>query len=159
LSIPLGKLGFYIPRTLSQALSQEDDRAVPFHISNGSGSTFRPSDQLGEPGRLTIPVPGVIYRIGRSVIKPGASRANSRSTSKKTSQHATPRNVSPPAGRPSHEKIDVEDPGTGVAPVQHEISGTPSPLSPLGRSIRFPDERESEVSEKQGGASGEALNV
>jgi hypothetical protein len=81
LSIPLGKLGFYLPRTLSHAFdSQQVDEPEPFHIRDRvhgvndilrnrrrtrTSGTSTPN-RAGEPDRP-------MYRIGGTVIRERAS--------------------------------------------------------------------------------------
>src|SRR5579871_704642 len=85
LSIPLGKLGFYLPRTISVAISQ-DNLEPNLHIpgSPATSSNFQS-------------FPRSVYRIGRSTIKSQKSHPNSNAAS----YRETPRNwlsSSPTAG-------------------------------------------------------------
>ncbi|KAF9634052.1 Cation/H+ exchanger [Lasiodiplodia theobromae] len=86
LSIPLGKLGIQIPRTLSNAVSTDrnSDEPAPFHIrsfteqslpgilrnrhsNTASGTTTPRSAATGSTGANLLPRP--LYRIGGSVIR------------------------------------------------------------------------------------------
>ncbi|KAK0616131.1 hypothetical protein DIS24_g11694, partial [Lasiodiplodia hormozganensis] len=86
LSIPLGKLGILIPRTLSNAVSTDrnSDEPAPFHIrsfteqslpgilrnrhsNTASGTTTPRSAATGSTGANLLPRP--LYRIGGSVIR------------------------------------------------------------------------------------------
>jgi hypothetical protein len=89
LSIPMAKLGLFIPRTLSQALSTTRDQDEPeaFHIPESS-------DDLGVRIRRRIrsrdggdTFPQRVVRIGRSIIP---SSHGSSSTSRTTSVAPTP---------------------------------------------------------------------
>lgn len=67
LSIPLGKLGFYLPRTISIAISQD-----------ASEPTFR----VSESPTVTTSSQRPVYRIGRSIIRshPNSKPASTRGT-------------------------------------------------------------------------------
>ncbi|MCJ1392705.1 hypothetical protein MMC18_005576 [Xylographa bjoerkii] len=77
LSVPLGKLGYHIPRTISSAIeSREVDEPEPFHIREHVQQTEeqilrqrhrRPTEQRGRDETPPRPV----FRIGGSVINPG----------------------------------------------------------------------------------------
>jgi len=102
LSIPLGKLGFYLPRTLSSALdSSSRDEPESFRVS-GSASTIRgvlrerrgrransnaPSGATTPTDRSGIQSERQLYRIGGTVIP--ASRENA-SNSGTPEDHAEP---------------------------------------------------------------------
>jgi hypothetical protein len=93
LSIPLGKLGFYLPRTLSHALdSTSRDEPQPFRVS-GSSSTLRGvlRDRRGRrsasnaPSGATTPTERSsepqLYRIGGTIIRSPAENVGSGSAS------------------------------------------------------------------------------
>lgn len=126
LSIPLGKLGFFLPRTLSRAFSsQQNDEPDAFPV----GSQVRSSSIGGilrERRRSKQSTPtGSRPSSRRRVFKIGGSVINNGTTTGTTSGVATPRVVDMDSVRPS----------------------TP-PLP--SRTIRFPDE-----SLSQGDKSGE----
>ncbi|KAH7413303.1 Sodium/hydrogen exchanger family-domain-containing protein [Cadophora sp. MPI-SDFR-AT-0126] len=127
LSIPLGKLGFFLPRTLSRAFSQSNDEPGSFAISNYS----RPSSIAGVlrqrrkrtsgastpngPASATAPTPTrPVHRIGGRVIPGGDAENGSGSAN-------------------SHPSVSG---GSG------ERDGRPStpPAVALERTIRFPDD-------------------
>jgi len=139
LSIPLGKLGFYIPRTFSRAISTENESNSGFHTQT-SAAPIRQSD---------ISAPTNIHRIGRSFVQCETSTNASRSGSKKNSAHATPGGASPvgpgtpdlkPAGTLSDEAVELPFLGLIGAAGEQEL-GKDRVTGPAGRSIRFPDEQ------------------
>ncbi|MCJ1247804.1 hypothetical protein MMC30_005019 [Trapelia coarctata] len=80
LSVPLGKLGYQLPRTFSNAVSRDTDEPEPFHIphptelalrhrhrSRGRGSGSGNVSGTVSPGQRTPQRP--VFRIGGSVIK------------------------------------------------------------------------------------------
>lgn len=78
LSVPLGKLGFYLPRTLSQAFdSPTSDGPQPFRVRErtkvASGVLRERQRQTPTSGRSTPPLPTTptglpVYTIGGTVI-------------------------------------------------------------------------------------------
>ncbi|OIW27537.1 hypothetical protein CONLIGDRAFT_436831 [Coniochaeta ligniaria NRRL 30616] len=134
LSIPLGKLGFYLPRTLSRGLHSPTDGhelTPPFSLGNrvstfihGRGRSRRNSEETSTPmtGQSTSSRP--VYRIGGTVI-PKRSGSPVLTTRQRTARNG-----------------DVHDTDPDSSP------GTPGPTSmspalpgPPGRTIRFPDEQ------------------
>ena len=77
LSVPLGKLGYHLPRTISSAIeSREVDEPEPFrireHLQQAEEQILRqrhhrPKEQRGRDESPPRPV----FRIGGSVIRPG----------------------------------------------------------------------------------------
>ena len=151
LSIPLGKLGFYLPRTISQAFSSDRDEPEPFHIRNHAREASHEFEQglrhrpvTDNPQSLTNPPPRRVYPIGRSTIRPNDS--NSTSQTRVSSQAPAPLSTAPttmttpqgpsqtasPTAQSSQEAIEMV-PGTG--PTQ--------PAQVIQRTIRFPDEQSS----------------
>ncbi|KAF2397142.1 hypothetical protein EJ06DRAFT_482205 [Trichodelitschia bisporula] len=167
LSIPLGKLGFYIPRTLSLALSQDTNDPNPFHIqptsspATGSDSPITQSplhspmhshDGLSAPRRM--------FRIGGTIISRG-SAPSSKPVSKHGSRHVTPRTsrpVSPggpdsevpnkPTGDPSANNTSSHSTQLGNTEELPKIMRTPSEFV-AARSIRFPDEQRPSLPKKE----------
>lgn len=149
LSIPLGHLGLYLPRTLSQALSTENNSNSTFHVQNPAHTStshlrFRPSGEAGEPG---IPVPNGVYRIGRSLIprnrSADGSRTESRNISKHGSRRASPvgkRDVVNVAGGVSSDEPTPSDEAISMPPLDGQATTTGRVAGPTGRTIRFPDE-------------------
>ncbi|KAI9676500.1 MAG: hypothetical protein M1817_000658 [Caeruleum heppii] len=79
LSIPLGKLGIYLPRTFSSALeSRSEDESGPFYLrrngqggADGSHTPRRRQAGSSTPSVVVEPdIPNHVYRIGRSTIPP-----------------------------------------------------------------------------------------
>ncbi|MCJ1438314.1 hypothetical protein MMC27_007702 [Xylographa pallens] len=77
LSVPLGKLGYHLPRTISSAIESRDiDEPEPFHISEhvqrGEEQILRQRRRLPKEQRgPDIPPPRPVFKIGGSVIRPG----------------------------------------------------------------------------------------
>jgi hypothetical protein len=110
---------------------------------------FRPADRPDQHG---TPVPGALYRIGRTIIKRGTSEGASRATSKKTSRYGTPHNTSPatsPHIRPKEDTLDRDAISLTfpTSPIDVGESSGSSPRvgspgsGPVGRSIMFHDEQ------------------
>ena len=151
MSIPLGKLGFFIPRTLSTALSfaRTGSSAVDeptFHIEGADGPTTDAEARLRRrPGWSRNggdSLPNRVVRIGRTLISSGTSSAStSRATSsaRVASQPPLPMNsVNTTARDGEHAGVDggVKD---GV--VDGEVPGPGEGVIP-GRTIRFHDEQQ-----------------
>ena len=127
LSIPLGKLGFFIPRTLSRAISSRSDDPEPFYVSGEDATADIEQHLRRRPGWSHTggdTLPNRVMRIGRSIIRSGN---NSRAPS--TSNMRTPVILS---------RAPTMARGEGA-------SGEPSAAASTGdvglqRTIRFPDE-------------------
>ncbi|KAK1750006.1 Sodium/hydrogen exchanger family-domain-containing protein [Echria macrotheca] len=127
LSIPLGKLGFYLPRTLSRGPSSADrESAAPFRLGSRVATLvthrlpFRRSAEPS-PGPASSPGPSSasgrdIYRIGGSVIP---MRTEDTGENGKPVFHPPPRE--------------------GLGGLADDESPTRPPEA-AGRTIRFPDE-------------------
>jgi sodium/hydrogen antiporter len=155
LSIPLGKLGYYLPRTISRGLpspSEDHDNpalAIGSRVSTVLGRALSvgrssedvdgsPAQNSGANGRSSGPRP--VYRIGGSIIPRtalspstggGSTPRRGPSPSREDSESAA---VGPPAGS-SRESVTPEPDG--------DRSRTTSPPPAQGmpkRTIRFPDE-------------------
>tara|TARA_R110002003_G_scaffold214_30_gene16258 strand:+ start:30987 stop:31418 length:432 start_codon:yes stop_codon:yes gene_type:complete len=132
----MAKLGFFIPRTLSNALStQREDNDQAFYVSENTDGTPMDAEQRirRRPGwsRSGDTLPQRVVRIGRSIIPSGHG---SGSTSRATSQAPVPLSAPPTTGR-GH--------GEGHRKVINNDSGDVGALQPEGevqRTIRFPDE-------------------
>jgi len=81
LSIPLGKLGFYLPRTISTAISQDASEPA-FHLPE-SPTTSSNGQEFPRP----------VYRIGRSTVR--SQKSQSYPDSKATSKRGTPQGFPP----------------------------------------------------------------
>ncbi|KAI9785492.1 MAG: hypothetical protein M1839_009233 [Geoglossum umbratile] len=98
LTIPLGKLGFYLPRTISNALDSgnRDEPVTPFPISRTSVERISQLHERREPqiGPDQRPLDGMparpVFRIGGSVIR---SRENQSRTPASISRKSSPDNT------------------------------------------------------------------
>lgn len=79
LSVPLGKIGYHLPRTVSSALSQSVDREEPqsFRVRETSPYTPFQDRNATAPKRRTggSPLP-TVFRIGGSVIRSSSSQSS-----------------------------------------------------------------------------------
>jgi len=150
LSIPLGKLGFFLPRTLSRAFtSQGNDEAETLPIGERIRSTTvgvlrqrRSRSRRSTSGQSTPTTPTTsnapstrqIFRIGGSVIR-GPTSVNSGS--------ATPRDPEQPPGTPTSPPA-VRGERTIRFTDGSESTRTSAPLTPpqvaQKRTVKFPDE-------------------
>lgn len=135
LSIPLAKLGFYLPRTISEAISRDrvDEPDVPFHISEHEGWAGQGLRNRfgGGSGGTNTPVSRRVRHIGRSVIR--ASESTGSSERREAFTLRTPMEtggVSPVKDTPVGENPNEEMGGNDITPEPH----------PTQRTIRFPDE-------------------
>ena len=148
LSIPLGKLGFYLPRTMSRAISADDDEPAPFHLRQHLTSDERAlesgirrirgrsrtkSSKSSDSEGLTSPRP--LFRIGGTVIRDprsqsrgdrGVNKADDTfdSSTQKQAKHVHELNI--PRGK------------EGLAPP--EKSPEPPRTPTERRTIKFPDD-------------------
>jgi hypothetical protein len=85
----MAKLGFIIPRTLSNALSiaREDSEPEPFHIQDGGDDAAQRLRRRPGWSRSADTLPQRVVRIGRSIIP---SAHGSASTSRATSRGPVP---------------------------------------------------------------------
>jgi len=126
LSIPLGKLGFYLPRTISRNVmsssSDEPDTSDPFTIGSRVTSFALRRRHGGDSGNETDNGPErSVFRIGGSVIP--------------RSQHGFDRKLPDRREEPgSNGQSSAFTTGLGFDP---HVQG-PEPSG--GRAIRFPDE-------------------
>ncbi|KAI1388772.1 Sodium/hydrogen exchanger family-domain-containing protein [Hypoxylon trugodes] len=141
LSIPLGKFGVYLPRTISRTLSSPED-IIPFQINSRlrSRSRSRSRTALDTPTESRSVSARPMYRIGGSIIKENTA--------------VTGPPVGPPTRPPTvqlstaneiieaRDKVDANSrsPDTEAGP--GSLGSTPSPTQP-SRTIRFPDEASS----------------
>ncbi|KAI5207647.1 hypothetical protein AUEXF2481DRAFT_36484 [Aureobasidium subglaciale EXF-2481] len=151
ISIPLGKLGFYLPRTISAAVSTErlsrrsTEEPTPIGEDTLSGdstlaSRFRryKADTSGNSSSL----PRSFYRLGRSMVSDlhkGHQQATA-SNNLASTKDASNRNISGPSNPRPLGKTVVKDTDRnsplGATPISDRSSSPP----PLNRTIRFPDE-------------------
>ncbi|KAL6705390.1 hypothetical protein ACN47E_007039 [Coniothyrium glycines] len=136
LSIPMAKLGFFIPRTLSIALSsQREEDPQPFHIQENAEEISTDIEQRlrrrpgwSRNGGDTLPQR--VVRIGRSIIS-----SNSNSNSSSTNQTRAPSQAPIPLSA-----VGTIARGDRVVPESHsDVAVAPSTQS-MQRTIRFPDE-------------------
>ncbi|TRX96534.1 hypothetical protein FHL15_002806 [Xylaria flabelliformis] len=122
LSIPLGKLGFYLPRTFSRtATTPEGTERLPFQTGSliiprvsGHASSVDIGGNANTPNRSRSASTRPVYRIGGSVVPPQESAEPSRPGSSRSVQ-----------ADPSQERSALV---------------RPQPAAPPPRTIRFPDE-------------------
>ncbi|KAI1476567.1 hypothetical protein F4774DRAFT_412694 [Daldinia eschscholtzii] len=121
LSIPLGKFGFYLPRTISRSLTSAEDvpfqigaRIVPQSRSRDVTATHTPTDSRSVSARP-------VFRVGGSII----------------AEHTENTTEAVGAGK-SQDELE-----TSPKPV--ELGSFPNAASPTlhNRTIRFPDESSS----------------
>ncbi|KAL5117076.1 hypothetical protein ACEQ8H_005035 [Pleosporales sp. CAS-2024a] len=135
LSIPMAKLGFIIPRSLSNALSfarTDEDDPSPFHITGidqDSEADARLRRRSGGP-RSTDSLPHRVVRIGRSIIP--SSNHGSRNTSRANSRAPTPS----PLSAVTTQARDDEELSRRNAP-----SGPPPVPQEPQRTIRFTNQQ------------------
>jgi hypothetical protein len=160
ISIPLGKLGFYLPRTISAAVSTdrlsrrstEDPARSDDEISSqestlaGRFRRYR-DDTSGSSSSL----PRSFYRLGKSIISDVHRGHQTITTTTTTTPRASTNEVASrtisgpsnprPLGRPVVRASNRDSPlsGTPRAGRSDTVSPTGSP-PPLNRTIRFPDD-------------------
>ncbi|OAL01592.1 hypothetical protein IQ06DRAFT_292454 [Phaeosphaeriaceae sp. SRC1lsM3a] len=131
LSIPMAKLGFLIPRTLSNVLSSaRSDEVEPqaFHVSDVASEAEARLRRRTGGLRSADTLPQRVVRIGRAIIPSGHS---SGSTSRATSQSRHPIPLS--AAESTAQGDDVRDSRKrDAADAQARLDAS--------RTIRFPDE-------------------
>jgi sodium/hydrogen antiporter len=154
LTIPVGKLGLYLPRTLSRAISTNGTEAS-FDIASSSHPDLQlhPADESGSG----IPMPRPIWRIGGTVIRAVRSTSHSRTPSYRSSGPSTgargSRNPSPKRGIGAFRHRQKGQMDGDTAHLQPDagrgLNGSedmPRARSSMGgtlaaqRMIRFPDE-------------------
>ncbi|OCK77959.1 CPA1 family monovalent cation:H+ antiporter [Lepidopterella palustris CBS 459.81] len=154
LSIPLGKLGFYLPRTISQAVSQQEE-PEPFHIreravdgEHAIERSLRHRSGAGTPinGNAT-PVPRPVFRIGRSIIRP----KDSKSTNPTPSDSPNVMGARSPAPM-SPISPDSQNHSPVASPTEHDSQedDVTAPALMIQRAIRFPDEQNMESENGKG---------
>ncbi|KAF2016426.1 hypothetical protein BU24DRAFT_346488 [Aaosphaeria arxii CBS 175.79] len=129
LSVPLGKLGIYLPRTISNALSSDlPEGQEPFHVQQSNDNLGR---ELESPGSQALPYQ--IRRIGRSIIRP----KDNESSSNPGSGRSTPVPARSTGGviEPSAVGRNV-----GIKTAATTPGGSDSPSGPVQRTIRFPED-------------------
>ncbi|KAF2711167.1 hypothetical protein K504DRAFT_429808 [Pleomassaria siparia CBS 279.74] len=136
ISIPLGKVGVYIPRTISQALSAERVDSAPFQVRTTSYESDTRSSEPGSPDGITNAFPRIVHRIGRSVtqLKSADHSGNQSRASFQSPQTST---SLPTAVRGSDQS------STPDAIEVDSVSVTVPPPTLMQRTIRFPDEQSS----------------
>ncbi|KAL1607369.1 hypothetical protein SLS59_002334 [Nothophoma quercina] len=132
LSIPLGKLGFFIPRTLSRAISSRSDEPEPFYVSDEDATTDIEQRLRRRPGWSRTggdSLPNSVVRIGRSIIRSGD---NSRSQSRSNVQTPVALSTAPTMAR-----------GEGAGDEASAVASAAASTGDVGlqRTIRFPDEQ------------------
>lgn len=152
LSVPLGKLGLYIPRAASRALSErsgDGTDAAPFRVAERSSSNDIAlrgvQSKAGKPfskGDSGVQ-PGQIYRIGGSIIKdqppPSSSNLDVGTGPNSSSPGSEPTDPHSPAPHEGKQDIDLE--AAVVAPTSQQPSSRDA-ISPAEqrRAIKFSDQ-------------------
>jgi hypothetical protein len=144
----MGKLGFFIPRTLSTALSfartGSESTGVdvpPFHVQDGETTTDAEARLRRRPGWSRNggdSLPNRVVRIGRSLISSGTSSA---STSRAPSQAPLPLSSVPTGAREGDEAKSGSEEGGSERGLAGAVPG-PGEGVIAGRTIRFHDEQQ-----------------
>jgi hypothetical protein len=159
ISIPLGKLGFYLPRTISAAVSTErisrrsTDDSTPIGEETLSGSSALASRfrrYRAETSGSSSSLPRSFYRVGRSLVSDMHRGHQQTRNVSAPANDITNRNISEPLNPRPLGKTLVKDTNResplGATPTA-DRSGAVTPGShspaPLNRTIRFPDENPS----------------
>ncbi|KAI0900842.1 Sodium/hydrogen exchanger family-domain-containing protein [Annulohypoxylon nitens] len=144
LSIPLGKFGIYLPRTISRTLSTPED-LIAFQVGGRVNPRSRSRDDTAAntPTESRSVSVRPVYRIGGSIIPehPAGNRPSPARLST-ASEIAVPR-----------DRVDNGSKSTGVDP--DSITNMSSPTLP-NRMIRFPDEAPSQVDKESEELKGDA---
>lgn len=131
LSIPMAKLGFFLPRTLSHALSsQRNDTSEPFHITEGAEDATTDIDQRlrRRPGWSRNggdSLPRRVVRIGRSIIR------SDPASNKHSGTSSRPLSTVPSVARREQSVVDIP------------LGVVPQPALAMQRTIRFREEEAS----------------
>ncbi|KAG9676120.1 hypothetical protein KCU98_g9718, partial [Aureobasidium melanogenum] len=160
ISIPLGKLGFYLPRTISAAVSTErlsrrsSEEPTPIGEEALSDSTLasRFRRYRAETSGSSSSLPRSFYRVGRSIVsdlhRGHQETIGAKNVSAPTADLAN-RNISEPSnprplGRNLIKDTNRNSPlgATPTAGRSGAVTPAESP-APLNRTIRFPDENPS----------------
>ncbi|KAF2271704.1 uncharacterized protein EI97DRAFT_387310 [Westerdykella ornata] len=161
LSIPLAKLGFYLPRTISEAISRDrdDEPDVPFHIREHDGWAGQGLRNRfgGASGGTSTPASRRVRQIGRSIIR------GNESTQSSTRREAFAMEENVTSGRDSGGKENGKAKEELVSPAVLESNdglvdgGSAKEPQSAQRTIRFPDEsHESLAAESKSGGKGES---
>jgi hypothetical protein len=133
----MGKLGFFIPRTISTALSRDSDEPEPFHIRRSGEDVVTDVEQRlrRRPGWSrsgeSLSLPQRVVRIGRSIIPSGHTSASS---SRAPSRTRAPVALSAVGSISRREEPDAG----GVALGEEDAQSVHEPQ----RTIRFMDEQQ-----------------
>ncbi|KAF1961053.1 hypothetical protein CC80DRAFT_436568 [Byssothecium circinans] len=140
LSIPMGKLGFWLPRSLSRMMStRREDSPEPFHVLEHAGEDPETDGGLRRrPGTsgLTNTLPQHVRRIGRSAIR---SRPNS-SHGQETADSALPLSNMATSVSNSAKNEPAESQGTPPSSNDGQQPEQSEPTHVAHRTIRYPDE-------------------
>ncbi|KAI1337256.1 Sodium/hydrogen exchanger family-domain-containing protein [Xylariaceae sp. FL0016] len=131
LSIPLGKFGFYLPRTISRTLTSPggDEPDAPFQMR----------------GRIADILPRTLSRSGTGNNTPTQSRSTSTRPVFKIGGSVIPPRDNRPANPPTpRERIEMEGNTDGSS-----TEPTPTDNNPANRTVRFPDENLSQAQKSE----------
>lgn len=160
LSIPLGKLGYYLPRTISRSITENNDSAVPSGIRsrldeislrlptfstsrrNSLSRDRRSSSDPDSRGASRVSPVRAVWRTGGTVIPTEAVPAQEDQQTQSPSDGPGP--LVAPCDQPSGERGTIRL----HVPEQEAESGDPLPPppaprpvpGPMSRTIRFPDD-------------------
>ncbi|CAO2648560.1 Nn.00g078270.m01.CDS01 [Neocucurbitaria sp. VM-36] len=142
LSIPMAKLGFLIPRTLSNVLSsaRDEDEPQPFHVQENAANAvtdierrLRRRPGWSRTGGDSLPQ-RVVRSIGRSMIRTSETSA---SHSRATSERTIPLSA---VGAIARDTVDVNS-------VSNTGDGAQIIIQSTQRAIRFPDSQRATTQE------------
>ncbi|KAJ4289737.1 hypothetical protein N0V90_011067 [Kalmusia sp. IMI 367209] len=146
LTIPMSKLGLWLPRSISRAMSsQREESPEPFHITEHAQDAAQEIDERlrrrsgASSSTAANILPHSVYRIGRSVI-----RSNPPSTPQTRASSRAPiplSNVDPSSSAQDSNEFVPSTKGGSEDPAQSTPRvHTPQPAQLNQRAIRFPDE-------------------
>lgn len=142
LSIPLGKVGWYLPRTvsslgsrsMSRASSADGDASPAFHVNRGNASSIEVGSTQDRPHQ--------IFRIGRAVIKNPRGKSKSGSQSRdgtpgtQTPKERTADNAKPLRNHPPpNPRIDEGDPTLDRRFVEEDSASGGDEVTPDGEEL------------------------
>lgn len=140
LSVPLGKLGYHLPRTLSSRIeSRSNSRDLeepddPFHIQDRvrSKATVR-NDRGRQENRQRAPEEPArpVFRIGGSIIQSGISTPSSPAVVATTQDSMTDQMELSEYVQRSESRTTDEQPGSIVGIADTDIEGRDTMISPV----------------------------
>ncbi|KAI1325594.1 Sodium/hydrogen exchanger family-domain-containing protein [Xylariaceae sp. FL0255] len=136
LSIPLGKLGFYLPRTISRTVSTPGEpERPPFQIGNIMDRFSRPDKGSNTPNDSRSTSARPVFRIGGSIIPPGPQESSGQQSRMQSTRTSMQGDLSP--NDDDEPTFPVEGGVAAAALPRPQAAAVPPP-----RKIRFPDEEQ-----------------